>query len=259
MTQYIFVATSLPALKIGEPPEISFEEFATLLKENLLPGDYKKASKLRLYYDILNMRAFWRKEPLDYHANWDFNTLEERLLNREGLPSYVLAFLDKYDNNKKRLDHFSELIFDFFKNEIRSNNGFLRKYFSFERNLRLVLVGFRTKQLNRNLAVELQYENPEEAIIGQLLLQKDAKIYEPPIGFEDLKPIFEEFYNAPMQLYQALLEYRFQKINQMVGVQTFNMDFILGYMAQLIMLEKWMELDKKKGLEIVENIVKGSS
>lgn len=259
MTQYFFTTSCLPTLKIGEPPEMTFEELEILLHDNLLPRDYEQTQILRRYYDILNIRAFWKGEPLDPHGNLDENELQEAVLDHVDLPHYVLQFLDTYKPKEERLKHFPLLISQFFKWEVKRANPFLKEYLNFERNLQLVLVGFRVKKLKRNLEKELQFEDPNEDLIAQILAQKDAPSFEPPDGFEELKALFENYETVPIKLYQALCEYRFEKINEMIGTSAFSFSKILGFMAQLIIVEKWMELDEKKGLKMIDDILEKST
>lgn len=258
--QYYFVGTALPPLHIGEKPEISWEGLQRLLVDNLTEKDYTQTKVLRRYFDILNMRAFLKKEPLDPFANLNQYDLEGVLLGQFFLlPPYVKTYLDRYETNEERIYHFPELIAAFFRDEVDSNSGFLKHYLNFERNLRLVLTAYRAKQLNRDIAKELQFENPDENIIVQLLSQKDAKTFEPPEEFEDLKPILEENYASPLALHKALNEYRFKKIEEMGGLDVFSIERILSYLARFFIVEKWMALDKEQGLQIVDHIVKGKT
>ncbi|HRD55412.1 MAG TPA: DUF2764 family protein [Parachlamydiaceae bacterium] len=259
MAQYVFTAASLPPLRIGEPPEISFEELEILLSENLLPKDYAQVKILRGFYDLLNIRALWKGEPLDRHGNLNENDLEEALLEHAHLPSFVLRFLDEYKTKEERIRYFPLLISEFFKEEAKNADPFLKEYLEFERRLQLVLLGFRAKKLGRSLEKELQFEDPDEDLIAQILAQKDAPHFEPPEGFEDLKAIFHAYQDMPIKLYQALSEYRFEKIEEMRGTSPFSISKILGYVVELIMAQKWMELDEKKGLEMVDKILEKST
>jgi hypothetical protein len=259
MTEYFFTTSSLPTLKIGEPPEMDFEELEIFLYDNLLPGDYKQTQIIKKFYDILNIRAFFKGDEIDPHGNLNINDLEESVVDQTGLPKYVLEFLDTYKTKEERLTYFPLLISNFFKEEIKFADPFLKKYLSFERGLQLVLVGFRAKILKRNLEKELQFENPNDDLIAQILAQKDSPVFEPPEGFEDLKAIFENYKDIPIKLYKALCEYRFEKIEQMTGSDVFSFSKILGYMAQLIIVEKWMELDEKKGIEMIDEILEKST
>lgn len=258
-TNYYFLASALPELQIGYPPDISFKTLDEVLKVNLTKEDYLLTASLRRYFDIQNIRAFWLGEELDPRGFYNEVDLEESLVTRLGLPEYVYTFMEKYDNTESRLKHFPALVTAYFKEESESAEGFLNEYLTFERELRIVLTGFRAKKLGRDLFTELQYEDPYDEIVVQVLAQKDSKTYEPPARFADTKALFEQHYDEPLDLYQALSEYRFQKIEKMYGIDLFSIGRILAYLAQLIIVERWLELDKKKGLEVIDTIVKEAS
>ncbi|MBA3239190.1 MAG: DUF2764 family protein [Parachlamydiaceae bacterium] len=256
MGNYYFVGTILPELQIGVPPEISFEEFMQLLKDNLENHDLQLTRILRSYYDIENMRSLWKEEPLDPFANLDANDLDDALFHPELLDSYVRTFLETHESKEARLRYFPQLLAAYFYNESNSTTGFIKRYLQFERKLRLIQTAFRAKKLNRELAEEIQFENPEEDFIQQLLAQKDAATFEPPPGFEELKTVFEEHYSSPIDLHKALCEYRFQKVAELGGDDVFTIDRILAYMVQLILVERWQELDSEKGNKLVDIYVK---
>lgn len=259
MTNYYFFASALPPLQIGIPPELNFREFDVMARTDLKSHDMRQLWVLRLYYDILNIRSFWRKEPLSYRGNYDEKELEDALVTREGLPSYVYDFMDLHEEVKDRLHNFSAILVAYFATELPQSEGFLHRYLSFERSMRLVLTALRTKKLERNVINELQYEDPDDDLVAQILAQKDSSSYEPPEEFADLKVIFEEHCEAPLELQKALDEYRFSRVEQLVGVDLFSFDRILGYAAQLIIVEKEFELNKEKGMEVVESIIKDVS
>jgi Protein of unknown function (DUF2764) len=259
MSHYYFLGTLLPELSIDRPPEITFREFEQLLKENLSSADFAKSAAIRNYYDILNLSAYWKREPFNPLGNLDEGAVEEAIVTRSGLPCYVFEFLDKYETDEKLLHHFSELLARFFQNEEIEENGFLKFYFTLERELRLVLLAFRAKKLGKDLFKELQYENPDEEIIAQMLAQKDASQYEPPEKYLDLKNIFLKYQQDPLKLQKALIEYRIEKIEERLGLDLFSIDRILGYMIELILLEKWYSLDKQKGKEMIDSMFKETS
>lgn len=254
--QYYFLATALPDLNLGVPPELDFYQLETLLKENLTPEDQESLAVLRRFYDLENIRFFWLDQSLDPRGNLDENLLEEALLEEQGLPSYVYEFMAKYDSREERLRNFSALFANYFRSEIPKTEGFLHAYLNFEREWRLVFTGFRAKAMKLDLYKELQFEDPQDDLVAQILAQKDAERYEPPARYESLKPLFEDHYNDPLALHQALCEYRFHTIEEMIGVQQFTLDKILAYVAQHIIVEKWLALDKRQGMIKVDSILK---
>lgn len=255
-SQYYFLGTVLPPLRLEEKPEITWDELQKLLKDNLNHKDEAQVQVLRRYFDLLNLRAFLKNEPLDPFGNLDRNALEEALLGTPGFfPSYVMHYLEQHESREERLYHFPELFAAFFREEVNLQEGFLKQYLDFERKLRLVLTAFRAKQLGRDIAQELQFEDPDEEFIVQLVSQKDSKTFEPPDGFEDLKPILEENYHSPLALQKALNEYRFRKLEEMSGWSVFSIERLLAYLSSFFIVEKWIALDKEQGLKIVDHII----
>lgn len=260
MANYYYLGTVLPSLSFEEPPEISFDEFVQLLQINLTANDYEKTLVLRRLYDILNLQAFWMGEPLYSQGQFDETELEDALVSQVGLPDYVYDFLLRHESKSDRLRHFPSLLSTAFVTESQKGEGFLRDYLKFEREWRLVFAGFRAKKLGRDLAVELQYEDPNDELVAQILSQKDAKAYDPPERYQDLKVLFDEYGDDPLALQQQLALYRFKHIESMIRMDdVFSINRILAYMAQLMIVEEWFALDQNKGMEIVDKIVKETS
>ena len=126
MANYYFLAISLPQLSLDAPPEITFPQFSTLLRDNLTEKDYRKTALIRRLYDLLNLKALWKDEEIDPHGELNANELEEALLTQSGLPDYVFAFMEKYPTTPERLAHFQSLIATFCREAIEESGGFLR-------------------------------------------------------------------------------------------------------------------------------------
>ncbi len=259
MGQYYYVGTLFQAYHLKAPAEMTFDEVVYLLKKNMSHTDYEKVKVIRRYYDIENLRRFWKDEEFDPYGNLDENEMEEALLTKNSnLPEYVYEYIEKYDDDEKRIKNFSELMGAYFREEIKKADGFLKQFLEFERDFRLTMVGFRAKERGRDVVQELQFENPYEDIIAQILAQKDAPKFEPPEQFADLKQILmDEKNNSPLHLHKDLLEYRFRKYEEMVGLDIFSTDRILAYFVEHILTEKWFALNKRRGQDIVEKIVEG--
>jgi hypothetical protein len=255
MMKYYFLGTLLPELHIGEPPEIGFREYEQLLKENLSDADFAKTHIMRNLIDIINLRFYWKGEPLDPLGNYTESDLEEAFATQSMLPAYVFDFVDKYENKSDRLHYFPVLLSTFFTKEIERSSGFFKAYLILERELRLVMAAFRAKKLKRDILVDLQYEDPEDPIIAQILAQKDASTYEPPVGYEQLKLIFEKYHNHPLEIQKALVKFRFDKFEEMLGLDFFSADRMLAYLIELMLIEKWQQMDKKEGLKIVDSML----
>ena len=225
MTRYYFIPLSLPPLTLGVKPEISFKEFRAILALNLTERDLKKVDALLEPIDLYNVKALWMGLPLDDRGTISARELEEALLVKDSLPPYLIDFLERYETASERLHNVSALSAAFFQQEWE---GFLAQYFQFEKEIRLVLTALRAKQARRDLVRELQFEDPFDPLVAEILAQKDAGEYTPPREYEDLKTLFVDNSREPAKLAFALLSYRFHHIEEMGEGEQFTIDQILG-------------------------------
>lgn len=261
MNEYFFLASLLPPLEIGHVPTLGFIEFKTLMNENLSRKDLQKVRKFLHLIDLENLRALFADQPFDPRGNYTRDQMNQALIDYaweggEPFPPYLTDYLEKYRGKEERLQHFPLLMTRFFEYEIEHNSGFVKDYFAFQRELRLVLLGFRAQKLGKNVAEELQYEDGSDPIVAQILAQGDGKTYEPPFEYKELKIIFEAYSNSPLEMHKALYEYQFKHIIELWGTEPFTIDRILNYLARLILVERWLELDVQKGIQIVDRIEK---
>lgn len=259
MREYYFLASLLPTLEIGHIPSLGFVELKELLRVNLAHEDLEKTIELRRQIDIENLRALWLGQSLDSWGNLNEAELKEALQEQqwseeESFPDYLIDFLQNYPTTERRLNHFSLLMASFFSEKKDIREGFLQEYFLFQKHWRLVMTGFRSKYLNRNLLEELQFEDVTEPLVAEILAQKDAKVYEPPFEFKELKLIFEKFKNDPLDLHRALYNYQFNYLIERWGGELFTVNRILNYMSRLMLVERWLELDLQKGIRLMDEI-----
>jgi hypothetical protein len=248
---YYFFSSALPHLTLGVKPELSFKEFREMVALNLPPDDIKKVQLLLAPIDLYNVKALWLGVPLDDRGTLVARDLEEALLVRDLLPAYLIDFLEQYDATADRLRNFSALYAALYR---RKWDGFLGRYYRFEREIALILTALRAKQAKRDLVRELQFEDPYDPLVAQILAQKDGEEYTPPVEYEDLKSLFVDNHLEPEKLGFALLKYRFDKIEEMEENGVFSMDHILGYAARLLIVEGWDQLDREKGVIAMEEL-----
>jgi hypothetical protein len=257
MRNYYFTVSSLPPLSLHERPEIAFDELMATLEINLSKQDLRKTEVLRCFVDIYNIRALLMEEPVDPRGNLNEKELDEALLTHAVLPDYVFDFLDQFEKTSDKIKNFPGLLARFFNEEVPKQKGFLYKYLLFEREWRLVLLALRAKQLGRDVARELQFEDPTDPFVAHILAQKDSEIYEPPMEYADLKELIASCGADPWAEHRAFAEYRLRKIEELAANSLFTIDQILCYMAQLMIIESIYELDVKRGNMILETFKSG--
>ena len=252
---YYFLLTALPPFSLKTRPEMTFKELKDFLSLNLSPRDFKKVVALLRWIDLYNIRAFWLGLPLDNRGNLEAKELEEALLVRDVLPAYLVEYLDRYETIQERLNFFSAIYAEFFREAQGKLNGFLERYFRFEREQMLILTALRAKRMGRNIAKEMQFEDLADPLVSYILAQKDAEDFLPPKEFEDLKNLFVEKGDDPEKLNRELLEYRLKKIEEMEEEEApYSVGRVLGYVARFLVIDSWFQLDRDKGRQIIDNL-----
>ncbi len=243
---YYFVSTLLPPLSLDIEPALASFDLYGLLKDNLSPGDLDKTKTVRLLIDLDNLAALWQGGPLDVRGNFSKDALEEALHTGEDLPKAFIEHFEKYREPAICLQHFSELTCHFFQELLPKQEGFLYRLFRLERDLKLITTGFRAKLLGRSLAQELQFEDPLDDVVAQIMAQRDAKTFEPPVEYLSLKEPLEKALHHPHQLYHLLAQYRLDRIEEDVLGDRFSLERILAYLASLLIVERYQDLHKPK-------------
>jgi hypothetical protein len=255
--RYYFLGCALPSLSFNKPPEISSEELTSYFKLNLSHSDIKKNKTLRSYIDLYNLKAYWEGRPIDHRGNLNEKEIEEALLTKDVLAPYVFNFLTDNETIEDKLLNFPKLLQHFYKNQIDENEGFLKSYFSFEREVNLVLLALRAKSYNKDIAYELRFEDSKDFLVSYILSQKDMVTFEPMLEHKFLKKLFEEYKNLPDKLYKAILEYKFNHLQKLYEKTYFSIDQLLAYTAMLIISEEVYYVNKQEGKEIVDELLRG--
>ena len=180
MKQYFYLSTSLPPLLFDQPPAIDFETLVQTFDLELAPKDLEKVNAIRRYYDLKNVLHRLDQEPLEPYGTMGPAELEEAMSDQVQLPEYLFEFLKKYDDEVEIRRHFSEVFVTFFKEMCESSSGFLREFFEFERQTRLVLMTARAIKMGRDVGELLQFEDLGDDFVSWLIVQKDAKRFEYP-------------------------------------------------------------------------------
>lgn len=258
MTNYYFLASLLPELQVGHVPDLGFKEFLHLLEMNFTQKDLHKALFIQRLIDLENMRALLQSQPIDSRGSLNAEQLQHLIETRqwpegETLDEDLDAVFLKYAEEHKEPFYLRALSV-FLKKSIEKNHGFLKEYFTFEYHWRLVLVGLRALRAKIDLASQLQFEDPDDPFVMQILVQKDNQTFEPPLEYRELKVIYEDFANSATELNKALFKFRCDRIREMTFTDPFGINRILGFMIRLILIEKYNELDLKRGIELINQI-----
>ncbi|WP_316356941.1 DUF2764 family protein [Candidatus Neptunichlamydia sp. REUL1] len=258
MGKYFFLGSVLPPLKVGNKPGIIFEDLMTLFRDNMGADDLEKAKAILTYIDIKNVQSLLKKEAIDHRGNLNEKELDEAIVNQSGLPQYVFEHLEETESVQEQLRHFSKVLIAYFKEMEKKYRGFLKGYFRFEHEWRVLLAGYRAKKLGLEPGIELQHEDFHDPLVAQVLAQKDAPFFEFPFEYADLGEKLKDAHGKPKMQYDVMANYRFSRVGDEVQDAPFSADYLLSYLVQLIIVEGAYALNEKQGNQMLSEIVKGS-
>ncbi|HPX67329.1 MAG TPA: DUF2764 family protein [Candidatus Syntrophosphaera sp.] len=270
-TQYYYFVTGLPALSIDDSKcQMSTEQFLAEAKNHLTAGDFRLLLLLRLpedaddlsrlmygkedegrpveecsrifwkgYLKLMKARAAGSSEPLtkDYKAYPDF--WHETILaaySAEEMPSL--------------LDTRHRLLAGSYEYCAKLGNKFLSQWFEFNRDLQNILTAINGRQHEVDYARWLVGEGE--------LVEKLARSNAADFGlgkghelFESVSRIWEQ--NNILHRERGYDILRWKWIDNHNFFNYFNIDRLLGYYAQLRIVERWLNLDPVCGREMFQN------
>ena len=126
---------------------------------------------------------------------------------------------------------------EFYAKTAASKNRFLREYFDFDARLRNMKVDYLAKRLGKK--------------------GDSYRVALPEADFEEEKRIMAIFENTDFVLReQQIDELKWEKAEDLTRMDYFNMNTILAFLVKAKMVQRWAELDKAKGQEMFQRLVK---
>ena len=163
-------------------------------------------------------------------SNFDYPALKESIVEllSEQDQELVALLEEGFDENT--------LGAEFYDKAAKSKNEFIRAYFDFDAHLRNMKVSYLAKRLGKN-GEEYQIELPEAY-------------------FEEEKQIQAILENADfVAREQQMDELKWEKASDIARLDYFNMNTILAFLVKAKTVQRWAELDLKKGKEMFEKLV----
>lgn len=126
---------------------------------------------------------------------------------------------------------------DFYAKAAASKSRFLREYFDFDGRLRNMKVDYLAKRLGKK--------------------GDSYRVVLPEADFEEEGRIRSIFENPDFVVReQQIDELKWEKAEDIARMDYFNMNTILAFLVKAKMVQRWAELDKAKGQEMFQRLVK---
>lgn len=125
---------------------------------------------------------------------------------------------------------------DFYRRALSHRNRFIREFFTFDMNLRNAKVVYLNRALGR----------PE----GQDVMDLDGGEFMEAAAVEEVLAGTDLLARE-----KGLDDAMWEKIVQITELDVFDIDVILGFVARLKIVDRWLQLDPEKGRELFRKLV----
>ncbi|MFH1692039.1 MAG: DUF2764 family protein [Candidatus Omnitrophota bacterium] len=262
--RYYYFISSLPDLALDDYKDpMRLEDFSKQLDE-VLEGSHKSyVADILAVRDNLSLLDVVLGE--DYKAASGHGLTAKENLNRMvedeewPAPRHIREFIFSFKEAAKngaplnRRQAYDLLMYCYYYRMLRHENAFIREYFSFDLDLRNVLAALNARKSGSK---EDFFVRADGDLITLKL--KDSTFSDFGLSGEldyvgRLVEVFEHGDFVATEKYVDMLRWR--KIDEINTFFYFDIEVILGFLLKLMMCERWLHLEPKKGHEAFEKLV----
>lgn len=274
MGQYYYLVSGLPELVPESLPkqlnhlDLKREVLDQLSQKDKLwveqlywPMDHAKLLPLvQQYLSVKDKRDFFTQddfEEADILGNYTLQELKHAFKELEGLPDYMLQFIEQIlQDEKSNLLGINaienELLQRFYAQVQTSANAFIRDYFTFEAGLRNLMLAHTVRKLQRQ---DFHAFFVGEGELVQLLKKNTSADF----GVKGLIEYADELFQILesenwMEREHKLDLMKWKYVDQLNQFNYFSIDVVLGFLLKLQWADRWMQWDPITGQTMLNQL-----
>jgi hypothetical protein len=254
---YHYIIAGLPDIIFDDnriKPDLG--SFLIELKDQIPPADASLLSYIGFPNDnkhLINILSA-KKQPFSQSGNFSEEVLRDEIKNPDLVPDYMQEFIAAYESNSAIIQNLSwenQLNWLFYDDATSIENKFLKEWFTFEMDLRNILVAINCRREKEPLENHLICHNE----VTELLLKSSAPDFALPSRVPWADELFAiEFDNIPVSE-ERLARLRLQSLEEMADPELFNVETVMRVGISLSIAERWSLLDDQTGTEMLQNII----
>ncbi len=260
--KYYCLVAGLPDLFFSEDkaiPEVA--EFKAELEAILHPADFKLVRLLFLPNDNKNLinLLFKIDEPFNEPGNFRREFLESQIQQPDALPDYMVHYIEwakNRESNEWNVQAENKLTSMFYEFALKTKNEFLNDWFQFELYLKNILITRNSLNYNYTLCQQLVVVHGFDEV-RKLLAEKKLQ----PEIYQDYLPEAETIFKIAEsdrnigEKEKELDKIRWNWLDEHSFFYWFSIEKILSHTIKLMMIERWLKLDKKTGDELLKKLI----
>lgn len=263
---YYCLVAGLPDL-VADEKKLAFSsvKFREMLKDDLHHSDFDLVRLFFLPFDhnnLLNL-LFGREKEWDERGNYSRETIEQ-LADRKSFefadismfPQYWADFMNLFYGDEGVGNYFEAdllLTTGYFRYLASNNNRFVREVALFDRNIGNIMSALNGRKY------EVPYEENlvgDDSVIAALSKSK-ARDFGLSNEVNDIETLVQIFETENLLEREFKLDmFRWNTIDDMIFFNYFSIERIIAFLLKLFIVERWFHLDKEKGQQMFNKIVK---
>lgn len=255
---YYYLVAGLPDITI-EQGKLQFGTAALReeLKEGLSESDYQRMELLFLAEDNRNLLTLLLKlqRPLSNLGVYSPEVLAEEILEPVRIKPYMKRFIDSMKDENRLYPNLSpenELATLWYEEMLASDHTFLRDWFTFELNLKNVLLVLAARKHSIPYEHQVIGNNPVVEIIRRstardLGLSSDWHWIEKVLQINETEDI--------LMREKAIDLLRWSYLDELNTFNYFSFEVLMAYYLKLGIIERWLQLDQATGEEMFRKLL----
>jgi hypothetical protein len=263
MTDYYYLISSLPKIGLGEKHDkLDFYSVYNTILENVTASDKKLLQYLIYPNDNKNLIAAIThryKKPIVFHYFHQPSVFSKDVIydftnQFDQLPHYMQEFFEDCKEDfavVPVLELEKVLLGRFYQEVFATGDEFLEKYYSFQLNLRNIAIALNSRLYGFYPQDEIIGESP----INRQLIKSTASDFNLGNEFPFIENLSEALNskdpNYISHQYDTIL---WNHIDEIVSFSFFNTHKLMGYVAHLLIIKRWMDLNKEEGRKRLDEL-----
>ena len=255
---YYCLIAGLPDIHVDQKKiPFSLIELKQELQYQLHPKDYQLVEYLFLPYDNINFLNILQKNEAEFNplGNYSESFFMDEIKEPENLPGYMKKFLEAYREENPMHPNLSlenQLTWLYFDFMLEQKNQFLRDIFTTIRDINNIFTVYNARKFGLNIENQMigNYELTEAA---KKTTSKDFGMASEITPIDEIIGIFENNDILEQEMSIDLLKWR--HMNELNTFNYFTIEFILAYVLEFIIVERWSNLDPDQSKKTFRKIL----
>jgi hypothetical protein len=255
---YYFLVAGLPDLTIEQGKlQYGTAEFREELKAGLSKADYGFLQLLFLTEDNNNLLTLLLKEnrPLSHEGVYTPEFLGEELKEPSQLMPYMLKFIDSFKAETRlypNLSYENELATLWFEELLATKNDFLRDWFTFELNLKNVLLVVAA----RKNGIHFEHQIIGNNTVAEIIHKSNARDLGISAEWPWIEKVLQILDTEDILMREKAIDLlRWNYLDELNTFNYFTLEVLIAYYIKLGIIERWLRLDQPTGEEMFRRLL----